>query len=117
MTTTHRIRTRKENLAIRKQLESKRLKPKGHDEQNDNDQIGIPLWKISLGLVLLALFNLSLEKIYNSIELYLFNNFAVSIFPHIIFIIIVLWFYVITPTILIKCMLLYVKASSAEPYK
>ncbi|KWS79710.1 hypothetical protein [Pseudomonas amygdali] len=117
MTTTQRIRTRKENLAIRKHLESKRLKPKGHDEKNDNGQIGTPIWKINLGLVLLALFNLSLEKIYNSIELYLFNNFATSIFPPIIFIIIVLWFYVITPALLMKILILYGKASRAEPYK
>lgn len=117
MTTTHRIRKRKEKLAFKNQLESKRLKPKCHDQKNNNEQIGTPAWKIHLGLVLLALFNLILERIYNSIELYLFNNFAISIFPHIIFIIIVLWFYVITPALLIKIIFLYGKAIAAEPYK
>lgn len=117
MTTTNKIRTIKENLAIKKQLESKRLKHKGHDEQNDNEKICTPIWKINIGLILLAIFNFSIERIYNSIELYLFNNFAFSIFPHIIFLIFVLWFYVITPALLINIIFLYGKASPAEPYK
>ncbi len=117
MTTTNKIRTRKNKLAIRKQLESKRLKPKGHDEQNHNEQIGTPIWKISLGLVLLTLINLNSECIFNSIELYALNNFDISISSQIIIVIFFLWFYVITPALAINCMLLCVKASPAEPYK
>ena len=120
MTTTNKIKTRKNKIAIRKQIESKRLKPKCHVQKNVNETIGTPKWKINLGLallILLIILNTNAEWIFKSIDLYLSNNLDISISAQTKYLTLFIWFYIITPALAIKIMIFYAKNSSAEPYK